>query len=93
MKTAVVKVVNRLGMHARPASKLVNIASRSRSEAFLEVNGQRINAMSILGVIMLEALTGSDLKIEVEGEDEEATLAELVELVNSGFGNIGDEAS
>ncbi len=93
MKQAIVTIVNRLGLHARPASKLVSIASRSRSEVFLENNGQRINAKSILGVIMLEVTLGSKLTIEVDGEDEEKTLMEIVELVESGFGDKEEKES
>jgi len=60
---------------------------------FLENNGQRINAKSILGVIMLEVTLGSKLTIEVDGEDEEKTLMEIVELVESGFGDKEEKES
>ena len=86
MVSAEVRIRNKLGLHARPATKLVRTAARGKSEVFLEKDGQRINAQSILGVMLLQAEQGSTLRIVVNGEDEQAILHQLVELVNSKFG-------
>ncbi|HHE46071.1 MAG TPA: HPr family phosphocarrier protein [Bacteroidetes bacterium] len=86
MVSAEVKITNKLGLHARPATKLVRTAASGKSEVFLEKNGQRINAQSILGVMLLQAEQGSTLKIEVVGEDEQDILNSLVELIRSKFG-------
>lgn len=85
MVTRKVKIVNKLGLHARPATKLVRIASRGKSKVFLIKDNQRINAQSILGVMLLQVEYGADLIIEVEGEDEEIVLENLVKLVNNKF--------
>jgi phosphocarrier protein len=81
-----VTVVNKLGMHARPSAMLVTEATRFRSEVWLTKNGQRINGKSIMGVMMLAAEMGSKIEIEVTGPDEEASLAALVKVIASGFG-------
>jgi len=81
-----ITITNQLGFHARPASKFVQIASSGKSEVFVLKNGNRVNGHSILGVMLLEAVQGSKLTIEVNGEDEEEVLFKLVELVNSKFG-------
>ncbi len=86
MKSAQVKILNHLGLHARPASKLVKIASTGNSEVFLVKDGKRVNGRSILGLILLEAEQGSRVTIEVSGEDEEQVLARIVELVQNKFG-------
>ena len=86
MKSAEVTIRNRLGLHARPASKLVHLAASGKSEVFLIKEKQRINARSILGVMLLAASFGSTLRIEVSGEDEAEMLAKLQELVAEKFG-------
>ncbi len=85
MATAVVTVVNKFGLHARPATKLVNIASKSQAEVFLQKGELRINAKSILGVIMLEVKQGEQLTVTVIGEGEEETLDQIIKLVERGF--------
>jgi len=85
MVSRTVKIINELGLHARPATKLVRTAARGKSKVFLIKDDQRINAQSILGVMLLQAECGSDLTIEVEGEDEEIILERLVTLVNNKF--------
>jgi phosphocarrier protein HPr len=77
---------NRLGLHARAASKLVQIASDYDSEVWLERDGRRVNAKSIMGVLLLAAPCGSELVLEVEGEDEEQATEALVGLVENRFG-------
>ena len=86
MQNTTVRIINRLGLHARPASKLVKIASSSKSEVILIKGGQRINARSILGVMLLQAEYGSQLTIEVNGEDELDVLSRLKELISDKFG-------
>lgn len=81
-----VTLVNRLGLHARAASKLVQTASAWRSQVFLEFNDRRVNAKSIMGVLLLAAPCGSELVLEVDGPDEAAAAAALTELVAERFG-------
>ncbi len=86
MPTAIAEIANRLGLHARPSAKLTQLATQFRSEVWLEREGRRVNAKSIMGVMMLAASHGTRLTIETEGEDAEAALAAIVELINSRFG-------
>lgn len=83
-----VKVINRLGMHARPSAMLVTHAARYKSEIFVEKQELRINAKSIMGVMMLAAEKGAELIISAEGEDEKEAVRDLVELISSGFGEL-----
>ncbi len=85
MVRAEAKILNRLGLHARPANKLVKIASSGRSEVGLAYNGQRANGRSILGVILLQAYKGATISIEVRGEDEEEVLRQILELIANKF--------
>jgi phosphocarrier protein len=86
MKTAEITITNRLGLHARPATKLVKIAASGKSQVYVSKDDQRVNAKSILGVMLLQAEQGSKIKFEVSGEDEESTLDQLLELVRNKFG-------
>jgi len=83
---AEVTVVNRLGLHARPSAKVTATAGRFKSEVWLSRNTRRVNAKSIMGVMMLAAARGSTLSIEAEGPDAEQAVAALVDLIASGFG-------
>lgn len=74
-------VVNRLGIHARPAAMFVRIASRFQSEILVEKDGERINGKSIMGLMMLAAGPGSRLRLQASGEDADAALRALEELV------------
>ena len=80
------EIVNRLGLHARASVKLTQTASRFNSEVWLTRNGKRVNAKSIMGVMMLAAARGSTVLLEVEGADESDALEALVQLVASRFG-------
>jgi phosphocarrier protein HPr len=80
-----VTIVNRLGMHARPAAMFVRIASRYRSEVWVEKEGEQINGKSIMGLMMLAAGQGSKLTIRCEGADADKALAELEELIAAKF--------
>ena len=80
-----VEIINKLGLHARASSKLTQLASRFKSEVWLTRNGKRVNAKSIMGVMMLAAAKGSRISIDINGEDEEAAMAALVELIANRF--------
>ena len=80
-----VTIINKLGLHARPAVMLVKRASQFKSDIKLLKDEMEIDGKSILGVLMLAAEKGSQIIIKVSGEDEEEALAELVKLFNSGF--------
>ena len=86
MVTAEVKVVNRLGLHARPSAMLVTTASRFESEVWISKDTLRVNGKSIMGVMMLAAEKGAVLKLEVDGPDEDTALQELIKVIDSGFG-------
>jgi len=66
-----IEVVNKLGLHARAAAKLVNAASAFESEVWIEYNGQSVNAKSIMGLMMLAAACGSVVALRVDGDDAE----------------------
>ena len=80
-----ITIVNRLGMHARPAAMFVRIASRYRSEVWVEKEGEQINGKSIMGLMMLAAGQGSKLSIRCEGHDADKALVELEELILAKF--------
>ena len=80
-----VRVVNRAGLHTRPAALLVKTASRYESEIFLERDGFQINAKSIIGVMTLAAEQGSELTLIVEGADEEDATAAIAAMFAGGF--------
>ena len=80
-----VTIVNRLGMHARPAAMFVRVASRFRCEVWVEKEGEKINGKSIMGLMMLAAGQGSKLLICCEGPDAEKAIEEIEELIASKF--------
>lgn len=86
-----VRIVNRLGLHARPAAALVKLAGRFDSEIWLEKNGMEVNGKSIMGVLMLAAEQGSELVIRADGTDAEAAMLALVDLVGRGFDDALEE--
>lgn len=86
MATRELEIVNKLGLHARAAAKLVSCASRFASRIEVERRGQRVNAKSIMGVMMLAASKGSQILVEAMGEDEEAALEAIETLVRDRFG-------
>ena len=81
-----IKVVNKLGLHARASAKLTQMASSFKSEVWISRNGRRVNAKSIMGVMMLAAGLGSTVEIEASGADEEAAIAGLEKLFADRFG-------
>lgn len=81
-----VEIMNKLGLHARPSAKLTQLASQYKSDIFMARNGRRINAKSIMGVMMLAAAKGSTVTLETDGEDEQEAIDALAVLITSGFG-------
>jgi phosphocarrier protein HPr len=86
MITRTTHIISKLGLHARPSAQLVSVTSKFQSEVFITKEGLRINAKSIMGVMMLAAEKGSELLIEADGPDEEAAVEAVVQLIQSGFG-------
>src|SRR5579864_8899124 len=80
-----VPVVNRLGLHARPAAMFVRIASRYRCEVWVAKEGEEVNGKSIMGLMMLAAGQGSKLRLRCEGPDADKAVAELEESINARF--------
>jgi len=81
-----IKVVNKLGLHARASAKLTQSASQFKSEVWISRNGRRVNAKSIMGVMMLAAGLGSTVELETSGPDEEAAMTTLEALFAGRFG-------
>jgi phosphocarrier protein HPr len=79
-------IVNKLGLHARASAKLTQLASRFRSEVWMTRNGRRINAKSIMGVMMLAAGIGATVQIETDGPDEKEAMDALLALIADKFG-------
>jgi phosphocarrier protein len=86
MIKATARINNKLGLHARASAKLSKLAGSFRSEVFMSRNGRRVNAKSIMGVMMLAAGIGSDVEIETDGEDEAVAMSALVALIDDKFG-------
>ncbi|MGF1644350.1 MAG: HPr family phosphocarrier protein [Thiotrichales bacterium] len=86
MITREVEVINKLGLHARAAAKLVALASRFGSQIEIEKAQRRVSGKSIMGVMMLAAAKGSTVALHVDGEDEHDAIRALVDLFQSRFG-------
>jgi phosphocarrier protein len=80
------EIVNKLGLHARASAKLTQVASRFQSDVHIARNGRRVNAKSIMGVMMLAAGKGSKVMLETSGPDEEEAMDALCALVADYFG-------
>lgn len=83
-----VTIVNKAGMHTRPASNIVKMASKYRSDFYIVKNGYSINGKSIIGVMTLAAEQGSKLTLRLEGEDEQKAADELQKFFDEGFGEL-----
>jgi phosphocarrier protein len=81
-----IEIINKLGLHARASAKLSQLASEYPCEVFMSKNGRRINAKSIMGVMMLAAGIGSSVTIETVGEKEDEALKKICELIDDRFG-------
>ena len=82
----VLEICNKKGLHARASAKFTQLAAKFKSDVWLTRNGRRINAKSIMGVMMLAAGKGAKVLLEADGPDEEACLAALAGLINDKFG-------
>ena len=79
-------ISNKLGLHARASAKLTKLASSFQCEVFMTRNSRRVNAKSIMGIMMLAAGLGAEVELETEGEDEQQATDALTALVNDKFG-------
>jgi phosphocarrier protein len=85
MVSSTVQIVNKLGLHARPAAKFVKISAKYGCDVIIEKDGYEINAKSIMGVMMLAAENGSYLTLKCDGDGEDECLDELTQLINDKF--------
>ena len=85
MQEKEVTIVNKLGLHARAAAKLVNIATKYSSQIEIEKDGQRVNGKSIMGVMMLAASQGSHILLLADGDDATESLDDMALLINNRF--------
>lgn len=81
-----ITISNKLGLHARASVKLTQTASRFQSEVWIAKDGRKVNAKSIMGVMMLAAGKGADVVLEASGTDEQQAIDALVHLINDKFG-------
>jgi phosphocarrier protein len=81
-----VKIINKLGLHARASAKITQLAGKFKSEVWLSHNNHKVNAKSIMGVMMLAANKGSTINIETIGSDETEAMLALVNLIGNYFG-------
>jgi len=79
-------IVNALGLHARAAAQLVQAANRFRSDVQIEKDDMEVNGKSIMGVLTLAAAKGAEITVSIEGEDAEAAMAMLAQVITNGFG-------
>ena len=86
MKKATVVVVNKLGLHARPSAALSQLASRFKSDVWISKGSRRVNAKSIMGVMMLAAGIGSEVTIDTEGDQAQEALDAVLALIADKFG-------
>ena len=86
MPSAEASITNKLGLHARASAKLTQLASTFGCEIWLTRNSRRVNAKSIMGVMMLAAGKGSSIQIETAGEDEDAAMQAVLALIADRFG-------
>jgi len=80
-----IAIVNRLGLHARPAALFVKVASRYRSDVWVKKENEEVNGKSIMGLMMLAAGQGSKLRVRCEGPDAARALDEIEQLINARF--------
>ena len=86
MIKSTITISNKLGLHARASAKLTKLAGTFRSDVFMTRNDRRINAKSIMGVMMLAAGLGADVELETDGPDEQAAMDALRQLITDKFG-------
>lgn len=88
MLEAKLKIINPLGLHARAASKFVNLAKAFESEVTLQKTAEAVDGKSIMSVMLLAAPVGSEVELRVSGSDETEAFAALRDLINDGFGEL-----
>jgi phosphocarrier protein HPr len=86
MATETLTIVNRLGLHARAAGKLVNLAKTFSSQIMVSRGGEEVDGKSIMGVMLLAAPVGTEINLQVTGDDEDEALRALAALINDRFG-------
>ncbi|MBI3528916.1 MAG: HPr family phosphocarrier protein [Betaproteobacteria bacterium] len=86
MQQREIEIVNKLGLHARASAKLTQLAGQFTAEVWISRDGRKVNAKSIMGVMMLAAAKGSVVAIEIDGPDEAQAMTALVGLINDKFG-------
>ncbi|HVY07321.1 MAG TPA: HPr family phosphocarrier protein [Burkholderiales bacterium] len=86
MQQREIEIVNKLGLHARASAKLTQLAAQFAAEVWIAREGRKVNAKSIMGVMMLAAAKGSVIAIETDGADEDQAMAALVKLIGDKFG-------
>ncbi|HWI13620.1 MAG TPA: HPr family phosphocarrier protein [Burkholderiales bacterium] len=86
MQQQEVEIINKLGLHARASAKLTETAGRYKADVWVSRNGRRVNAKSIMGVMMLAAAKGSRIMVETDGPDESEAIAAVTQLVAQRFG-------
>ena len=86
MLTETVKIINKLGLHARASSKFTQTASAFQSDIWVTRNGKRVNGKSIMGLMMLATAQGTEITLETDGADEAAAMKALTDLINDYFG-------
>jgi phosphocarrier protein HPr len=80
-------ICNKMGMHARPAAQFVKRASKYKCDVWVEKDDEPVNGKSIMGLMMLAAGRGETIKLTTDGSDAEAAMADLEELIRTGFGD------
>ena len=80
-----VEIINKLGLHARASAKLTQVAGRFKASIWVSRDGSRVNAKSIMGVMILAAAKGSSLVVETDGPDEKEAMAAVTRLIAGGF--------
>jgi phosphocarrier protein HPr len=86
MQQLEVEIINKLGLHARASAKLTQLAGKYQCEVWMTRNGRRVNAKSIMGVMMLAAAKGTTVMVETDGPDEQEAMRALVRLIAEKFG-------
>jgi phosphocarrier protein HPr len=81
-------IINKNGMHARPAAQFVKLTSTFKSEVWVEKDDEQVNGKSIMGLMMLAAARGEKIKVSVQGADADAAMAAIENLVATGFGDV-----
>ena len=83
-----VKIINKAGLHTRPAATIVKLAAKFKCDFYLTKDGMNINGKSIIGVMTLAAEMGSEITLTFDGEDEEKAAEEIVDFFNRGFDEL-----